>query len=53
MVKKFVLMAVACACVGSYTVAGAQGTLDVKPDPAKTCSCRTGSAYGWHAKSYS
>ncbi|WP_314726369.1 hypothetical protein [uncultured Veillonella sp.] len=35
MVKKFVLMAVACACVGSYTVAGAQGTLDVKPDPAK------------------
>ena len=35
MVKKFVLLAVACACVGSYTVAGAQGTLDVKPDPAK------------------
>lgn len=35
MVKKFVLMAVACACVGSYTVAGAQGTHDVKPDPAK------------------
>ena len=35
MVKKFILMAVACACVGSYTVAGAQGTLDVKPDPAK------------------
>lgn len=35
MVKKFLLMAVACACVGSYTVAGAQGTLDVKPDPAK------------------
>lgn len=35
MVKKFVLMAVACACVGSYTVAGAQGTFDVKPDPAK------------------
>ena len=35
MVKKFVLMAVACACVGSYTVAGAQGTLDVMPDPAK------------------
>ena len=35
MVKKFVLMAVACACVGSYGVAGAQGTLDVKPDPAK------------------
>ena len=33
MVKKFVLMAVACACVGSYTVAGAQGTFDVKPDP--------------------
>ena len=31
MLKKFVLMAVAyCACVGSYTVAGAQGTLDVK-----------------------
>ena len=28
-------MAVACACVGSYTVAGAQGTFDVKPDPAK------------------
>ena len=35
MVKKFVLMAVACACVGSYTVVGAQGTFDVKPDPAK------------------
>ncbi len=35
MVKKFVLMAVACACVGSYTVAGAQGTFDVPPDPAK------------------
>ena len=35
MVKKFLLMAVACACVGSYTVAGAQGTFDVKPDPAK------------------
>ncbi len=35
MVKKFVLMAVACACVGSYTVAGAQGTFDVKPDSAK------------------
>ena len=35
MVKKFVLMVVACACVGSYTVAGAQGTFDVKPDPAK------------------
>ena len=35
MIKKFVLMAVACACVGSYTVAGAQGTFDVKPDPAK------------------
>ena len=35
MVKKFVLLAVACACVGSYTVAGAQGTFDVKPDPAK------------------
>ena len=33
--KKFVLLAVACACVGSYTVAGAQGTFDVKPDPAK------------------
>ena len=32
MVKKFLLMAVACACVGSYTVAGAQGTADVKPD---------------------
>ena len=32
MVKKFILMAVACACVGSYTVAGAQGTADVKPD---------------------
>ena len=32
MVKKFVLMAVACACVGSYTVAGAQGTADLKPD---------------------
>ena len=28
-------MAVACACVGSYTVAGAQGTLDVKPDLPK------------------
>ena len=35
MVKKLLLMAVACACVGSYTVAGAQGTFDVKPDPAK------------------
>ena len=35
MVKKFVLIAVACACVGSYTVVGAQGTFDVKPDPAK------------------
>ena len=35
MVKKFLLMAVACACVGSYTVAGAQGTYDVPPDPAK------------------
>lgn len=35
MVKKFVLMAVACACVGSYTVVGAQGTFDVTPDPAK------------------
>lgn len=35
MIKKIVLMAVACACVGSYTVAGAQGTFDVKPDPAK------------------
>ena len=32
MLKKFVLMAVACACVGSYTVVDAQGTLDVKPD---------------------
>ena len=32
MIKKFVLMAVACACVGSYTVAGAQGTFDVKPE---------------------
>ena len=32
MVKKFILMAVACGCVGSYTVAGAQGTADVKPD---------------------
>ena len=35
MVKKFLLMAVACACVGSYTVAGAQGTFDVPPDPVK------------------
>ena len=35
MVKKFLLMAVACACVGSYTVAGAQGTFDVPPDPAR------------------
>ena len=35
MVKKFVLLGVACACVGSYTVAGAQGTFDVPPDPAK------------------
>ena len=35
MIKKIILTAVACACVGSYTVAGAQGTLDVKPDPAK------------------
>ena len=29
-------MAVACACVGSYTVAGAQGTLDVKPNQPKS-----------------
>ena len=36
MLKKFVLMAVACACVGSYTVAGAQGTLDVKPNQPKS-----------------
>jgi hypothetical protein len=36
MLKKFVLMAVACACVGSYTVAGAQGTLDVKSDQPKS-----------------
>ena len=35
MVKKFVLMAVACACVGFYTVSGAHGTFDVIPDPAK------------------
>ena len=35
MIKKFVLMAVACACVGSYGVASAQSTLDVPPDPAK------------------
>ena len=35
MIKKFVLMAVACACVGSYGVAGAQSTHDVPPDPAK------------------
>ena len=35
MLKKFVLMAVACACVGSYTVAGAQGTLAVKPNQPK------------------
>ena len=35
MVKKFLLMAVACACIGSYTVAGAQGAFDVPPDPAK------------------
>lgn len=35
MVKKFVLLAVACACVGSYGVAGAQGSFDVPPDPAK------------------
>ena len=35
MIKKFLLMAVACACVGSYGVAGAQSTLDVPPDPAK------------------
>ena len=28
--KKFVLMAVACACVGSYTVAGAQGLFRCK-----------------------
>ena len=36
MLKKFVLMAVACACVGSYTVAGAQGTVDVKPNQPKS-----------------
>ena len=35
MIKKFVLMAVVCACVGSYGVAGAQSTLDVPPDPAR------------------
>ena len=35
MLKKFVLMAVACACIGSYTVAGAQGT-DVKPNQPKS-----------------
>ena len=35
MIKKFVLLAVACACVGSYGVAGAQGSFDVPPDPAK------------------
>ena len=35
MLKKFVLMAVACVCVGSYGIAGAQSTLDVPPDPAK------------------
>ena len=35
MIKKFVLMAVACACVGSYGVAGAQSTHDVPSDPAK------------------
>ena len=35
MIKKFVLLAVACACIGSYGVAGAQGTFDVPPDPAK------------------
>ena len=34
MVKKLVLMAVACVCVASYTVA--QGTLDVKPDQPKS-----------------
>ena len=32
MLKKIVLLAVACACIGSYTVVGAQGTADVKPD---------------------
>lgn len=32
MLKKFVLLAVACACIGSYTVAGAQ---DVKVDQPK------------------
>ena len=36
MLKKFVLMAVACACVGSYTIAGAQGTVDVKPNQHKS-----------------
>ena len=35
MIKKFVLLAVACACVGPYGVAGAQGSFDVPPDPAK------------------
>ena len=36
MLKKFVLMAIACACVGSYTIAGAQGTVDVKPNQHKS-----------------
>lgn len=36
MLKKFVLMAIACACVGSYTVVGAQGTVDVKPNQPKS-----------------
>ena len=35
MLKKFVLMHVACACVGSAYCCGAQGTVDVKPNQPK------------------
>ena len=50
MLKKFVLMAVACACVGFYTVAGAQGTIDVKPNQPKSVVAEQAVANGWHAK---
>lgn len=41
---KILVIAVACACAGSYTVAGAQGTFDVKARSAKPVVCRTGPA---------
>ncbi len=45
--KKFVLMAVACACVDFYTVAGA-GYFRCKTDPAKPVVAEQ--ANGWYAK---